>query len=232
MKGHDIARHERVEMYLKAVLTIQAQAPPVTVSKVAEHLGVSTPSALEMLRRLQAAGLVEAVPEGYRLTEEGERRASHIVRRLRLAERLLTDLLHLDLPQVYAEACKLEHVISDAVEIRLAEVLGHPTECPHGLPIPGERDDKGVRGRREPGALRAGVGLDTLAAGQRAHVLAIPEEDTPVVAYLWDLGVRPQTEVEVRAIAPFDGPISFGVGERVQALGRSVASRIRVRPLP
>ncbi len=225
MKGHDIARHERVEMYLKAVFTIQTQAPPVTLSKVAAHLGVSTPSAHEMLGRLQAAVLIQVVPEGYRLTDEGERRASRVVRRLRLAERLLTDVLHLDLPQVYAEACKLEHVIGGEVETRLAEVLGHPTSCPHGLPIPAER------GRREDEESPRGVGLDTLAVGQRARVLAIPEEDAPVVAYLWVLGLHPQAEVEVREVAPFDGPITCGVGDRVQALGRSVASRVRVHPL-
>ncbi len=220
MKGHDIARHERVEMYLKAVFAIQAQGAPSTVSRVAESVGVSSPSAHEMLRRLQAGGFVEPVDERWRLTGEGQVRASRIVRRLRLAERLLADVLRLELPEVYDEACKMEHVISDHVEARLAEVLGHPARCPHGLPIPGATPDDA----------EAGVGLAELAAGQRGRVLAVPEENTPVVTYLWEMGLRPGADVEVRQVAPFDGPVVVKIGQREQALGRWVAALIRVQP--
>mgnify|MGYP001587923767 CR=1 FL=1 len=221
MRVHDISSHERVEMYLKAVFTIQAQDAPVTISRVAESMDVSAPSAHGMLKRLRASGMVRAVDEGYRLTAAGRARAARVVRRLRLAECLLTDVLHLELSKVYDEACKMEHVISDEVEARLAEVLGQPSRCPHGLPIPGARGD----------AVEPGVPLDTLADGQRAHILAVPEEETPVVTYLWELGVRPGMEVEVRQVAPFDGPVILRIAEREQALGRRVAGRVRVQPL-
>jgi DtxR family Mn-dependent transcriptional regulator len=223
MTVHDIARTERIEMYLKAVYTVSQSAPPVTVSKVAEYMGVSLPSAYEMLKRLEAQGLVRAATgAGYGLSDTGLATARRVVRRLRLAERLLTDVLRLHLPDVYAEACKLEHVISPEVEARLAEILGHPATCPHGLPIPGEaqEDDGPV------------VTLDQVPVWGRATVASIPEEDRAVVAHLTALGILPGTVVQVREIGPMDGPVTVEVRHQIRALGRALAQRVRVRPQP
>ncbi|MDQ7818972.1 MAG: metal-dependent transcriptional regulator [Armatimonadota bacterium] len=218
MTTHDISKTERVEMYLKAVYTVQQAAPPVTASKVAEFMGVATPSAWEMLRRLEHQGLVRGAGEdGFHLTPAGLERATKVVRRLRLAERLLTDVLRLDLPRVYDEACKMEHVISEEVEARLADVLGHPCTCPHGLPIPGESS--------EPPPSHT---LLDAGPGTRGRVAAIPEEDSAMVAYLAGLGLVPGAAVDVEEIAPFNGPLTISVGGRRQAIGREVAARIRV----
>ncbi len=221
MRTHDIAKYERVEMYLKAIATIRDRALPATVTRVAGSMGVSSPSAYEMLKRLEGQGLVRGDAQGYRLTAAGDTRAARIVRRLRLAERLLADVLHLDLPNVYEEACKMEHVIGDEVEERLADVLGHPVRCPHGLPIPGEG----------PEETQGSVPVDGLAPATRARVLSVPEEDTPVLAYLWRLGIRPGAEVELRRVAPFDGPVILRIGQDDQAVSRKVAGRIYVRPM-
>ncbi|MDR7554058.1 MAG: metal-dependent transcriptional regulator [Armatimonadota bacterium] len=221
MTVHDIARTERIEMYLKAIYTVAHNAPPVTVSKVAEYMGVAPPSAYEMLKRLEAQGLVQAMAgAGYGLSERGLATARKVVRRLRLAERLLTDVLRVDLPDVYAEACKLEHVISPVVEARLAEVLGHPATCPHGLPIPGEAAE-------EDGDL---VTLDQIPVWGRAIVASIPEEDRTIVAHLAALGVLPGVVVQVREIGLLDGPITVEVRHQIRALGRALAQRVRVRP--
>jgi DtxR family Mn-dependent transcriptional regulator len=218
MTTHDIAKTERVEMYLKAVYVVQQAAPPVTVSKVAEFMGVATPSAWEMLRRLEHQGLVRGAGEdGFHLTPAGLQRATKVVRRLRLAERLLTDVLRLDLAKVYDEACKMEHVISEEVEARLADVLGHPGTCPHGLPIPGEN--------AEP--LPPYTLLD-LAPGQAGRVAAVPEQDSAMVAYLASLRLVPGETVAVEEVAPFNGPLTVAVGGRRQAIGREVAARVRV----
>ncbi|MBI3998799.1 MAG: metal-dependent transcriptional regulator [Armatimonadetes bacterium] len=220
MTVHDIAKTERIEMYLKAVYTVSQFAPPVTISKVAEYMGVSAPSSYEMLKRLEAQGLLRSGTEqGYRLTAEGLQTAHRVVRRLRLAERLLTDILHLDLPDVYAEACKMEHVISPAVEARLAEVLGHPATCPHGLSIPGE----------ESGEPESGPTLDGLRVWDRATVASIPEEHREIVAYLASIGMTPGAPVQVREIGPLDGPITVLIGSQIRAIGRDVARRVRVR---
>jgi DtxR family Mn-dependent transcriptional regulator len=222
MTTHDIAKTERVEMYLKAVLTLQQFAPPATVSKVAEFMGVSAPSASEMLRRLEQQGYVRGANEGVSLTASGQEKATTVVRRLRLAERLLTDVLKMDLPQVYDEACKMEHVISDEVEARLAAVLGHPTVCPHGMPIPGEPEPKG-------GRIAATRPLSEVTAGQRATVASVPEEDRALLEYLVQQGLVPGASVEVDAIAPFNGPLTLRVHGASHAIGREVAGRVRVR---
>ena len=133
---HDIGKTERSEMYLKAMLMIAHENPPVTVTKVAEFLGVSPASVSEMVRRMESNDLVTHSSSGIALTSMGLKHARRLVRRMRLAERLLSDILGMPLPEVYEEACRLEHVISDAVEERIAAVLGDPETCPHGHPIP------------------------------------------------------------------------------------------------
>ncbi len=232
MTVHDIAKTERIEMYLKAVYTVSQASPPVTIAKVADYMGVSSPSSYEMLKRLEAQGLVHSGTEqGYRLTTRGQETATRVVRRLRLAERLLTDILRLDLPDVYAEACKMEHVISPEVEARLDDVLGHPSTCPHGLPIP-----RGVEASRGAGAGPAEPAsptlptLDRVAVWGHAAVASIPEEDRAVVAHLAEIGLTPGVRVQVREVGPLDGPITVSVGSQIRALGREVARKVRVRP--
>jgi DtxR family Mn-dependent transcriptional regulator len=221
MTVHDIAKTERTEMYLKAVYTVAQATPPVTVSKVAEYMGVSAPSSYEMLKRLESHGLLHSSSEdGYRLTPRGMQTATKVVRRLRLAERLLTDILHLDLPRVYAEACKLEHVISPEVEARLDDVLGHPATCPHGLPIPGHGDE----------AAEPLETLETVKVWDRITVISIPEEDETLVAHLAAVGVLPGATVLVREVGPLNGPITVQVSQQIRAIGREVARRVQVRP--
>ncbi len=226
MTVHDIAKTERTEMYLKAVYTVSHAAPPVTVSKVADYMGVSPPSSYEMLKRLEAQGLLHSgAGQGYRLTPQGLQTATVVVRRLRLAERLLTDILHLDLPNVYTEACKMEHIISPQVEARLAEVLGHPTTCPHGLPIPGTSPLPAELLPTEPLPT-----LDRLEVWESARVASIPEEDQAIVAHLAEIGLIPRAIVQVREVGPLEGPITVMVGNQIRALGRDVARQVRVRP--
>jgi DtxR family Mn-dependent transcriptional regulator len=221
MTVHDIAKTERIEMYLKAVYTVAQAAPPVTISKVAEYMGVSPPSSYEMLKRLESQGLLRSHTEdGFTLTPQGLRTATRVVRRLRLAERLLTDILRLDLPRVYTEACKMEHIISPEVEARMAEVLGHPATCPHGLPIPGEAPDEAERLPT----------LDQLAVWDRAVVVSIPEENAAIVSHLVEVGVVPGITVLVREVGPLNGPITVQIAQQIRALGREVAGRVRVRP--
>ncbi|MER3455344.1 MAG: DtxR family transcriptional regulator [candidate division GAL15 bacterium] len=220
MSTHDIAKTERTEMYLKAVFALQHTAPPATVSKVADFMGVSVPSASEMLKRLEQQGYVQGTGEGVGLTPAGWEVAVRVVRRLRLAERLLTDVLGLDLERVYEEACKLEHVISPEVEARLEHVLGSPARCPHGLPIPGPD------GSVDP---VPGCTLADLAEGDAGYVWAIPEEDPQLVAYLRSLHLVPNTRVQVLEVAPFNGPIFFDAGGLRHAIGREAASRVWVQ---
>jgi len=219
MTIHDIAKTERIEMYLKAVYSLSQTAAPVTIARVADYMGVSSPSSYEMLKRLETQGLLRSGTEhGYGLTPRGRQTAERVVRRLRLAERLLTDVLHLELPAVYAEACKMEHVISPQVETRLADVLGHPATCPHGLPIPGESSTPSI----------SLMTLDGLEVWGRAAVASIPEEADAIVAHLVAVGLTPGAEVQVREVAPLDGPITLMVRGQMRALGRDIARQVQV----
>ncbi len=105
--------------------------------RLAERLGVSRASVSEMVKRMESEGLVSNDNATLALTAEGEKLAQRVVRRHRLAERFLTDMLGLDWGRAHHEACKWEHILSDDVEDALARVLGNPATCPHGNPIPG-----------------------------------------------------------------------------------------------
>ncbi len=220
MTVHDISKTERTEMYLKAVYTLSQTAPPVTITKVAEYMAVSAPASYEMLKRLEAQGLLQsAAGEGHTLTRQGMRTATRVVRRLRLAERLLSDVLKVELPQVYAEACKLEHVISPEVEARMAIVLGHPATCPHGLPIPGDAAPPAQ-------SLRTVAQLET---GDHAVLVGIPEDDEPVVTHLVELGLTPGTAIVVAEAAALGGPVTLQIEGQTRALALEMARRLFVR---
>lgn len=114
----------------------------------------------------------------------------------------------------------MEHIISPEVEARMAEVLGHPATCPHGLPIPGEH----------PEAPERLPTLDQLSVWDRAVVVSIPEEHEAVVSHLVAVGLVPGTTVLVREVGPLNGPITVQIAEQIRALGREIAGRVRVRP--
>ncbi|MDR7435146.1 MAG: metal-dependent transcriptional regulator [Armatimonadota bacterium] len=220
MRTHDIAKTEKREMYVKSILTLELSAPPATITKIADYLGVSPPSAWEMLKRLEQLGLAQANGEGITLTVEGKQMATQVLRRLRLAERLLTDILGMSLDQVYREACKLEHAIGPTVEDRLAQVLGNPRVCPHGHPIPD------AQGRLAP---FPALTLSTVPPGKVVVISCVPEEDEELLGYLMRLGLVPGAQVIVEEVTPFNGPLILKVGSTRHAIGRDVAARIRVQ---
>lgn len=210
------------EHYLKAIYRLGGEEQPVSLPALAEELTISPVSANEMVRKLTKRGLVTYEPyDGVTLTPEGLVKALAVTRRHRLWERFLTDVLGLGWDQVHEEACRLEHATSPLVEELLAQFLGQPETCPHGHPVP--TPDGKVS--REAGGL-----LSDLEAGQKGIVLGVPEEPG-LLQFLGDLGLVPQTEFEVEAVAPFEGPLTVRVGETRHVLGWKVASQVRVRLL-
>src|SRR5579871_4078176 len=129
--------HPPLEEYLEAIHELEEEDVPVIQARLAERLGHSAPSVSEMVRRLRSEGYVTIEGRSLVLTSKGRRRAESVVRKHRLAERLLTDVIGLPWHKAHVEACRWEHVISDEVEERLVELLDHPSTCPHGNPIPG-----------------------------------------------------------------------------------------------
>ena len=128
--------HPAFEQYCEAIFELREDDLDVIQARIAERLNVSRPAVSEMIRRLTTEGLV-TVDDGIRLTKQGLALAERTVRRHRLAERFLTDILGLSWAEAHAEAGKWEHVMSESVEAAVNRLLEHPTTCPHGNPIPG-----------------------------------------------------------------------------------------------
>ncbi len=211
-----------VEEYLEAIYKMSQDDGPVIAARLAEHMQVSPPTVADMMRRMKEAGLVKMPrKKGVVLTARGEELAEKLVRRHRLWERFLTDVLGFDWDQVHEEACKLEHAISDQVEEKLAEMLGDPETCPHGHPIPG------TRGARE--RMKADRPLSDLCVGDEAVIERVAEEEPKLLQYLASLGLLPEAHVSVKEIAPFKGPLLVQVAGAQYALGQEVASKIIVR---
>lgn len=212
----------RTEEYLEAIFKLQEETDkPVGITKVAEYLKLSAASASEMVKRLKQDGTVNYDRKReISLTKKGWLQASRVIRRHRLAERLLTDYLKLNWDKVHEEACKLEHAISAEVEGRLAESLGNPSTCPHGYPIPNEAG--------EYPKIKVLPLLD-LKMSNQALIARIREERADVLKYLDGLGIKPGAKIRLLEIAPFGGPISIEVNGERQALGRELAGLIMVK---
>lgn len=216
---------QAVEEYLEAIYKMSLEDDRVIAARLAERMNVSPPTVADMLKRLQENGLANSSrSEGVTLTKKGQQAAETLVRRHRLWERFLTDVLGLNWDEVHEEACKLEHAMSPQVEERLAEILGHPDSCPHGHPIPGTR---GAR-RREKEARP----LSQLCVGEEGVIERVAEEEPKLLQYLASLGLLPNARIRIKEIAPFRGPMLVQVAGAQYALGQEVASKIMVRNKP
>lgn len=208
------------EEYLEAIYKLQQIEQPVRPSRIATHLNLSGASVAEMIRKLVERDLIQRYPDAsVALTEKGKQRAVSLVRKHRLSERFLTDVLGLSWDKVHDEACKFEHIVSPEVEDGMERLLEDVATCPHGYPIP-TRDGVVVEEPCQP--------LSNLTAGQKCTILRVSEEEPKMLQYLATLGLMPRVEVEVEQVAPFGGPLLIQVNGPKYALGREVAAKILV----
>ena len=129
---------DTTEMYLRTIFELEEEGIPPMRARIAERLGQSGPTVSQTVARMERDGLVHVDKERHlRLTSEGREHATQVMRKHRLAECMLVDVLKMPWEEVHAEACRWEHVMSTAVEVRLLELLSHPTVSPFGNPIPG-----------------------------------------------------------------------------------------------
>ena len=139
--------HDATEEYLETILEIEEEGIPPIRARLVERLGISAPAVSETVNRLVEQGYAQLLDDrSLRLTAKGRSLAVSIVRRHRLAERLLTDVIGLEWEKVHREADRWEHAISADVEEKLVQLLGDPATCPHGNPIPGSAHKVDVRG--------------------------------------------------------------------------------------
>jgi DtxR family transcriptional regulator, Mn-dependent transcriptional regulator len=213
-----------LDSYLEAVYVLDAEGEVVLASRVADYMGVSRPTVSQTLQRMTSAGYVTSGEnKEILLTAEGKVRAEEIVRKHRLLERWLTDQLGLDWADAHVEAGRLEKSISPLVEGRLAELLGHPTTCPHGNVIPGT-------GYEQP----KGIPLSDAAPGQEYEVIRIvelAEEDLELLRFLYRNGFVPGGTVKPEPQSPYEAGIQVGVRGETISLDAEVASRVLVRSL-
>jgi DtxR family transcriptional regulator, Mn-dependent transcriptional regulator len=209
------------EDFLKAVFKLGRRSDRVSTNALADELAIAAPSATGMIKRLAALGLLEH--ERYRgvtLTLAGRRAALEVVRHHRLLEAYLVERLGFELDAAHAEACRLEHVLSETLEARIAELLDHPSHDPHGDPIPTadlRLDDP------------LGETLADLAAQEQCSVARIPDSDADLVRYFQQIGIVPGASLTVTDVAPFDGPVSILSGNSTVALSREIAGVVGVR---
>jgi DtxR family Mn-dependent transcriptional regulator len=214
-----------VEDYLKAIYYLQdASSGEVSTSSLADRLGVASPSVTSMLQKLaqNRPRLVNYEPRGgATLVPAGRKIALEVIRHHRLIELYLAEELDYAWDEVHAEAEKLEHVISEEFEDKIAERLGGRQIDPHGDPIPTK--DGTVA---EPSRLT----LLDLEVGRTARITRVRDDDPAFLRYLTQLGISLNAQVVVTDKAPFDGPLQVTLGESVRALSRTAAQWIFVEP--
>ncbi|WP_394552784.1 iron dependent repressor, metal binding and dimerization domain protein [Agromyces sp. MMS24-JH15] len=178
---------DTTEMYLRTILDLEEEDIVPLRARISERLGHSGPTVSQTIARMERDGLVVVSGDRHlELTTAGRAKAVHVMRKHRLAERLLADVIGLDWEFVHDEACRWEHVMSEQVERRLIELLGHPTESPYGNPIPG-LEELGL-----PPAER-------FMAGVRNVVDAVAGQDAPVRGVVRRLGEPVQFDPELLA---------------------------------
>ena len=211
--------HPAFEEYCEAIWELAEDDIAVIQARIAERLEVSRPAVSEMIRKLDSEGLVQSAGSKIALTKDGKRLAEQVVRRHRLAERFLTDVLDLSWAEAHQEAGKWEHVISDNVERAIDRLLGSPTTCPHGNPIPGSDYDAPVT-----------VALSSVGVGTGFVVSRIPEEleFTPgLLEFLESADVVPGSGGTVTASSP-DGTTTVEIDGHVIGIGAFASERILV----
>ena len=221
---------QAMENYLLSIYVVRERGEKVSNSNLvdqlrrvpaSENLGTSLPAVSGMLRRMERESLIRlGEARDIDLTTRGRQLAESMIRKHRLAARMVVDLLGVPLHEVDAEAHMLEHALSSTLEKRIQDRLGNPKTDPFGQPIPGS-------GYREP---RGVVTLDNAPTGTPMIVDRIPENDAELIAYLIENGVLPGVEVVVSDVAPYRGVVTLQIGDEAAVLGYGVSSEIRLRP--
>ena len=222
-----MAQGHSVDEYLETIYFLafpigeyrpQTTGSPTLASRVAEMLGVSRASAGEMLKRLEAEGLIERGEQKEALlTDTGRARAERVVRKHRIIERLLTDFMGYTAAESHVHADELGDTFTDEMIDRIAKRLGDPDRCPHGWPIDTEFE-QAENARLTP--------LSGVEAGTRATIVRLAEHDGDLLHWFYEQGLEPGREVEVRG---GDGSVTVVVGDGEVSVPEKGAAGLFVR---
>lgn len=228
-----------LENYLKALYVLAENGKPVSTTAVSNYFKIAPASVTEMLQKLAEKGYIEYSPyHGSRLTSKGLRIAETVTRKHRLLEKFLHEVLNIGKEKVHAQACEMEHALSDEAEESLCRFLSHPDKCPDdeniipacSLPFSNCEDcilthSKGLEevGKREQQL----VSISNLKEGKQGKVSFVRGEHKTLQRLL-DMGLTPGTCVKVLRVAPLKGPTEIGVRGTKIALGQDIASNVFV----
>ena len=226
-----MAQGHSVDEYLETIYFLafpigeyrpQSTGSPTLASRVAEMLGVSRASAGEMLKRLEAEGLIErGEHKEALLTPSGRTRVEKVVRKHRIIERLLTDFMGYSAAEAHVHADELGDTFSDDMVERIEKRLGNPERCPHGWPV------DPVAEQEENRELAA---LSDLGPGVRATIVRLAEHDGELLHWFYDEGLVPGSEIEVRETQPAAGQLTVKLDGADRAIGERAAAGLFVRP--
>jgi DtxR family transcriptional regulator, Mn-dependent transcriptional regulator len=209
-----------IQDYLKNIYELTENGEVASTNALARKLNISAPSVTGMVQKLASAkpALVEYQKhQGVTLTKEGKKAALEVIRHHRLLEAWLVQTLGYSWDEVHAEAERLEHVISEDFERRIAAAMGHPVRDPHGEPIP-TADLKMPFDDSTP--------LSALRPNQTATIKRVKASDPEMLRYLEGLGLVPGAQIEVKDYSPFDHNLTVKIGRKTTALGLSITSKI------
>lgn len=211
---------EHIENYLKNIYKLQSDEGKVTTSSLSHRLQISAASVSEMIRKLAAEGCVTYTPyKGVELTAEGRKRALRIVRRHRLWELFLVEVLKYDWDEIDEEAERLEHSTSERLEQRIDEILGYPSRDPHGDVIPtaeGKIRDSNQRS------------LADVRPGTTATISRVSDANPEILQYASKFGITPRKKIRVTERMDFDGSLRVEVGGKEQFVSAKLAMNIFV----
>ena len=208
--------------YLKHIFRLQHVSSPVSTSALSESMSVAPSTVTDMLKRLAQKGLINYTPyHGITLTAEGERLAVKAIRRHRIVERFLTDMLGFEWHEAHQEALSFENDISDEVERRIFVALNRPKVCPHGYPIPSRVED----------VLVDEITLYSLEPGERAEVISVKDDEPELLQFMASLGIKPGVKIRVEGKDPFKGPLQAVVGRQRRTVGWHLANSVFVKKM-
>ncbi|MGQ9469637.1 MAG: metal-dependent transcriptional regulator [Nitrososphaerales archaeon] len=209
------------EEYLELIYRLEEREGVAKTGRIAQELKVALGTITNTVENLEKKGfLIHRPYVGIKLSEKGRKIALEILRRHRLSERLLTDILKIPWAAAHDIACELEHVINGGVTEAIEKSLDYPKTCPHGNPVP-DKDGRILRDSYEP--------LANLPVKSKGKVMKIVNEKEDLLKHLAILGLLPGVEIEIEEKAPLGGPILVKVYEARYALGQEISSSIYVK---
>jgi DtxR family Mn-dependent transcriptional regulator len=214
-------------MYLRSVLELEEEGVAPLRARIAQRLGHSAPTVSQTVARMERDGLLTLTDDRrIELTPEGRAAAIRVMRKHRLAECLLADILGLDWQLIHGEACRWEHVMSEAVERRLLDILGHPTESPYGNPIPGLAELGDAGGYDFLGGMIALTDVPEVTDSVVVRRIGEPiQSDTTLLTRLNRAGLRPNTTVSVSRVG---GRVRVDTGQQRIELDYTTAAHVFV----